>query len=132
MAGCEVRILIINGQTALQDSIIRNTKAIMTDKRMQAEVKVMNDDFGSRSREEIINSESTGSDLLMIGISQNKRAYTSEYINYINRLAALPASLLLLSPSDEFEEISLFENVLTKKNKRVLRWNRWIYHLYPL
>jgi hypothetical protein len=87
---------------------------------MQAEVLVVNDDFGSRTREEIINSESMGSDLLMIGISQNKRSYTTEYINYINRLANLPSSLLLLSPSDEFEEISLFENVLISTKREII------------
>jgi hypothetical protein len=110
----QARILVINSHTALQDSIIRNTNAIIKDMRLQAEVKVINDDFGSRTIEEIINSESSGADLLMIGISQNKNAYTTEYINYINRLAALPSSLLLLAPSDEFDEISLFENVQTK------------------
>ncbi len=116
----QVRILIINGQTAMHDSIIRNTKAIISDKRIKAEVTVVNDDFGSRTREEIINSESMGSDLLMIGISQNKRSYTTEYISYINRLANLPSSLLLLSPSNEFEEISLFENILSHTKQEIV------------
>ncbi len=110
----KARILIINGQTAMEDSIIRNTNIILSDKRINAEVKVINNDFGSHSREEIINTESMGADLLLLGISQNKSSYSTEYIKYINRLSNLPSSFLLLSPANEFDEISLFKNLQSK------------------
>ena len=109
-----IRILIINSDSSLNESIIRNTNAILTEKRMSAEVKVLSDDFGSRSREEIIHSESLNSDLLILGLSQNKSVLTKEYIGSINQLSKLPASLLLLSPSVEFEEINLLENLKSK------------------
>ena len=78
-----IRILIINSDTSLNESIIRNTNAILTEKRISAEVKVLSDDFGSRSREEIINSESLSADLLILGLSQNKSVFTKEYIGTI-------------------------------------------------
>jgi amino acid transporter len=117
------RILIINGQTAIEDSLIRNTKDILLEARIQADVKIINNDFGSRTREEIIQAESSQADLLMLGISQNKNDYTVEYINYINRISSLSASLLLLSPSREFEEISLFENLQTINTEEIFEVN---------
>ncbi len=106
-----IRILHINSDTSLNESIIRNTNAILTEKRMSAEVKIISDDFGSRSRMEIINSESVRADLLVLGLSQNKSVITKEYIGTINTLSRLPASLMLLSPSTDFEEINLVENL---------------------
>jgi amino acid transporter len=109
-----LRILHINSDTSLNESIIRNTNAILTEKRMNADVKVISDDFGSRSRMEIINSESVNADLLILGLSQNKSLITEEYIGMVNTLSRLPASLMLLSPSTDFEEINLVENLKLK------------------
>ncbi len=85
----EVRILIINNDTSLNEGIIRNTNAISDGKTNAAQkLRVISDDFGSRSREELINSESLGADLLVLGLSQNKSVLTKEYIGSINRLSS--------------------------------------------
>ncbi|GAF03305.1 amino acid permease [Saccharicrinis fermentans] len=114
-----VRILIINSDTSLNDSIYRNTHAVLADKRIRAEVKVLSDDFGSRTKEDIINSESIDVDLIILGISPKNTALTNNYINRINNICKLPASLLLLSPSSEFEEINLLEHLHTEHTQEL-------------
>ena len=47
----EIRILIINNDTSLTEKIYRNTAALIDEKRMKAEIKIISDDFGSRSKE---------------------------------------------------------------------------------
>ena len=110
----KVRILIINSDTSLHDNLYRNTNAILIEKRIKAEVKVINDDFGSRRKEEILDSESHDTDLIILGLSEKNTSYRPEYIEKINRICDLPGSVLLLSPSPEFEEINLLERHASK------------------
>lgn len=105
-----VRILIINNNSSLDDKIYRDTAALLNEKRMQASVKVLRDDFGTRNMESIINKESEGTDLILIGLTPKSEAYTKKYVTTINSIARMPASLLLLSPSDEFEEIEIISS----------------------
>ncbi|MCU4164367.1 hypothetical protein [Carboxylicivirga caseinilyticus] len=104
-----VRIIIINNDTALEDSIYRNTYALLQDKRMQAEVKVLSNDFGTRKLEEIIQTESANTDLLFLGLSPKEKSYKPEYIEKINSICQLPCSVLILSPSPEFEETNIVD-----------------------
>ncbi|MBN1253263.1 MAG: amino acid permease, partial [Bacteroidales bacterium] len=113
----ETRILIINNETSLTDRIYRSTKTLLDEKRMYAEVKIINDDFGSRSKESIINTESANANLILIGLSQKTNVYTKKYIESINNIAELPSSLLILSPSDEFEEINVVDYSFKKETK---------------
>lgn len=111
----EVRILIINNDNSITDRIYRNTAALLNEKRMLAEIKIINDDFGTRSRESIINSESVDADLIFFGLSERYNTYTSKYITSVNKLCELSASLLFLKPSDEFETINLIDTVVKKE-----------------
>lgn len=117
----KIRIMIINSDTSLNDSIYRNTNAILDEKRIKAEVRVLSDDFGSRTKEDIFNSESVDADLVMLGLSQRNTAFTNEYIKQINNISSLPASLLILSPSSEFEEINLIARQRTKSQLEPLQ-----------
>ncbi len=104
-----VRIIIINSDTSLHDGLYRNTNAILLEKRINAEVKVISDDFGSRTKEEIINTESVNTALIVLGLSQKSSSYYPEYIQKVNAICEIPASILLLSPAEEFEEINLLD-----------------------
>src|SRR5690606_34654349 len=53
-----LRILIINSDNKITDKLYRNTTILLEEKRINAEVKIISDDFGTRSKEMIINSES--------------------------------------------------------------------------
>ncbi len=109
-----LRILIINSDNRLTDKLYKNTSTLLEEKRIEAEVKIINDDFGTRSKETIINSESANADLIVLGISPKSSSYTGKYISSISQITNLPSSILVLSPSEEFEEV----NILSVPEKR--------------
>lgn len=111
-----VRLLIINSDSSLNDSIYRNTSALLNEQRLKIEIKILSDDFGSRTKEDIIHSESTEADLVILGMSPKDSAHTNEYIQTINKLTSRSSSLLLLRPSNEFEEINLIDTAILKVN----------------
>ncbi|MDD2562629.1 MAG: amino acid permease [Salinivirgaceae bacterium] len=107
----QVRIMVINSDTSQEEHIIRNTNSILSEKRMKAEVCVLSDDFGSRSTHDIIQSESNEADLIILGVSQKKALFTDTIVADI--LSYEPSSLIL-SSTDEFEEITIVEKVAQK------------------
>lgn len=114
-----LRILMIIRDKNKTESIYRNTKILLDEMRLEAEVKILNDDFGSRTKEMIINSESKTADLIVLGVSNNLIPYNKEYIENISKISELPASLLILSPSEEFEEVNLIDSkVKTKESEQ--------------
>jgi amino acid transporter len=115
----EVRILIIDNDSSITDRIYRNTSSLLTEKRISAEIKIINDDFGTRSKESIIHSESANADLILVGLSQKYETYTSKYISSVNHIAEIAASVLFLYPSDEFEEINLVDSPIKKEETRL-------------
>jgi amino acid transporter len=103
----KVRILIINNNTFVGDTLQRDIKELLVDRRLSADIKIIGNDFGTRTKESIISTESQDADLVLLGLSQKNEAYSSEYIKAVNQLTEIPASLLFLSPSDEFDPIDL-------------------------
>ncbi|PKQ63363.1 hypothetical protein BZG02_08220 [Labilibaculum filiforme] len=113
----KIRILIINNNTFIGDTLQRNIKELLVDRRIVADIKIIGNDFGTRTKESIICTESRDADLVLLGLSQKNEAYSSEYINTVNQLTELPASLLFLSPSNEFEVIDLISPLTDAKTK---------------
>jgi len=111
----KIRILVINNNTFAGDTLQRNIKELLVDRRMTAEIKIIGNDFGTHTKESIIGTESHNADLVLLGLSQKNEAYSSEYINSVNKLTELPASLLFLSPSDEFDVIDLISPLADAK-----------------
>jgi amino acid transporter len=110
-----IRIMIINNDTSVNDIIYRNTDAFLSENRIKAEIKIVSNDFGSRSKASLIRSASAETDLVLLGLSHTNKSYTPEYIEEISKMADIPSSLLFLRPTDEFEEINLVD-ALAKTN----------------
>ncbi len=100
-----VRILVINNDKTITDRIHKGIKAVLDEKRMEAEIKIIANDFGTRSNEMIIIDESEKTDLVLLGISEITIESTEQYVEKVNYLSNLHSSLLILSPSEEFEPL---------------------------
>ncbi|WP_346855376.1 amino acid permease [uncultured Draconibacterium sp.] len=109
-----IRILVINNDNKLTDKLYKNTLALLEEKRIDAEVKIISDDFGTRSKEMIINTESLNADLIILGISPKTASYTEQYIKTVSEISDLPSSILVLSPSNEFEEINILGSTVRR------------------
>jgi amino acid transporter len=100
-----VRVIVINNDKTITDRIHKGIKLILEEKRMEAEIKIIGNDFGARSNEMIIMDESEKTDLVLIGISEITIESTGKFVERVNYLSNLHASLLILSPSTEFESL---------------------------
>ncbi len=109
-----LRIMIINSDTTITDRLHRNTAILLEEARINAEIKIIENGFENRNNEMIIKTESANTDLILIGVSHRTNTYTRDYIETINNISSLPASLLILSPSSEFEEINLVDSMVRK------------------
>ena len=125
-----LRILIINPNSQNTDRLYRNTKILLEEKRIEASVKIISDDFGNRSLDLVIKSESTEADLIILGISSNQSNYQKEYIEKINKISELNSSIMILSPSDEFEEVNLID--IPIKNKSIETESSVLPNLKPI
>ncbi len=106
----KVRIIIINNDITKTDRLYRKTTMLLEERRINASVKVISDEIGTRSNQMIISTESANADLVMLGMAHLTITYAGEYIESISHVSELPASLLILNPSEEFEEINFIES----------------------
>lgn len=109
-----LRILVINNDATITDRIHRNSSILLEEARINAEIKIIENSFENRTKEMIIKTESANTDLVILGVSSRIKKYTSDYIETINNISILPASLLVISPSSEFEEINLIDSAIKK------------------
>ncbi|MBW6492571.1 MAG: amino acid permease [Lentimicrobium sp.] len=110
-----VRILVINSDKTITDRIYTGIRSVLDEKRMEAEIKIIANEFGSRSNEMIIIDESERTDLVLMGISEITIESAGQYVERINYLSNLHASLLILSPSKEFEPLDF----ITQSSQKV-------------
>jgi len=126
----KVRILIINNNKTIYDKLYRNTVILLDEKRINAEVKIVYNENTTKSNQLIINEESATADLILLGFPQKSLEYTAKYIESISQISELPASLLILNPSNEFEEINLLDSSIKKNIEEIT--NSVIPDLKPL
>jgi hypothetical protein len=69
----KARILIVNPLNEQRDIIYRNTSAILENMRIQADIKIINNQIEQRSFYEIIQVESVNSDLIFLGLPDIKK-----------------------------------------------------------
>lgn len=114
-----VRIMVINNDITIIDRIHKGIKSVLEEKRMDAEIKIIDNEFGTRSTEMIIIDESEKTDLVLLGISEITIESTEQYVEKVNYLSNLRSSLLILSPSEEFESLD-FVTQSTPKHKEII------------
>ncbi len=75
--------------------------------RIDAEIKIINNGIEKRSTTEIIQSESSQSDLTIIGISEESTSTPTAYIEKMNSFMDNFGSVILIHSSSVFEEIDI-------------------------
>lgn len=97
------RILIVIDQSALANKVFRNMNHILSEHRLNAQVKVVNNAIEKRPFPEILKTESSATDLVMMGIPEFTQPAREDFIMNIERLIVPLGSVLLLSASSRFK-----------------------------
>ncbi|GAB4372310.1 MAG: hypothetical protein Kow0042_15550 [Calditrichia bacterium] len=97
------RILIVIQESALANKVFRNMNHILTERRLNAQVKVINNAVEKRSFSEILTAESAESDLVILGLPQFSSGTNGQFIAQMNQLIEPLGSVLLISAASNFK-----------------------------
>lgn len=103
----EVRFIVISQNSSIVNRAYKNLTQIIEQYRINATVRIINNEIEQRKPVEIILSESAESDLILFGIPDISEQNSQSFINSINELTANLGTVLLVRASSKFEELSI-------------------------
>jgi len=103
----KTRILVINPINEQREAIQRNTRAILENMRISAEVKVINNQIEKRSFYDIVQVESVNSDLILLGLPEIEKGTEEQFVRETNKLCGDIGTVMLLKASTNFKKLHI-------------------------
>lgn len=103
----KARILIVNPVNDQKEVILRNTRNILDNMRIQAEVKVINNQIEQRSFYDIVQVESVNSDLIFMGLPDISSGTEQTFVEETNKLCQDIGTVILLKASTNFKKLRI-------------------------
>jgi amino acid transporter len=103
----QARILIINPINDEKERLIKDAEKVLEKYRMDAEIKVLNNQIEQRPVNEIIQVESSNSDLVFFGIPEVFDGQEQQYVENVNELCQNIGTVVLVKASSYFKEIEI-------------------------
>ncbi len=114
------RILVVNPMNEQKETIQRNTRAILDNMRISAEIKVINNQIEKRSFYDIIQVESVNSDLIFLGLPEIEEGSKEQFVNETNKLCGDIGTVILLKASTNFKKLHIgIKNTLLSQIDRL-------------
>ncbi|MFW6019844.1 MAG: amino acid permease [Bacteroidales bacterium] len=102
-----LRLMIINPVNQQKENIYLETEHILSNLRVKADIKIINNEIENKPLNDIIRVESVNSDLIFLGLSHIQKENTEEYIQNINNLCEGLGTVILVSASSKIKPIEL-------------------------
>lgn len=102
-----VRILLINPENEKKDELYENTSKILENLRIDASIKIINNQIEQRPVNEIILIESFETDLIFLGISEVKKGDEFRYVETVNKLCQNVGTVVLVKASSYFKNFEI-------------------------
>jgi len=103
----ELRVIFIIEDGANQEKIYKNAQQVIDQYRIDAEIKIINNGIERKSTTEIIQGESSQTDLTILGISEETSSRPAAYIEKMNSFMENFGSVMLIHSSSFFEKIDV-------------------------
>jgi amino acid transporter/tRNA A37 N6-isopentenylltransferase MiaA len=114
-----LRVLFIIEDGGNPENIYKNAQQVLDQYRIDAEIKIINNGIERRSPNEIIQSESTQSDLTILGISEESTSTPTAYIEKMNSFMDNFGSVILIHSSSFFEKIDIGISRIVEAEKEI-------------
>ncbi|MCG8575130.1 MAG: hypothetical protein MI810_09625 [Flavobacteriales bacterium] len=102
-----IRILLIN-DTNVDYKILENRIQYVVDQfRVQAEIKIINNEVDQKSTYELMKVHSSEADLIFVGIPEIEEGGTRRFVEKTNNLVGVIGTTLLVKASSQFDETDL-------------------------
>jgi len=115
-----LRVLFIVEDGANPEKIYKNAQQVLDQYRIDAEIKIINNGIERKSPTEIIQSESSQSDLTIIGISDESTSTPTAYIEKMNTFLDNFGSVIIIHSSSFFEDIDIGLSRVVGTEKEIL------------
>ncbi|MCF8364274.1 MAG: hypothetical protein K9H16_00740 [Bacteroidales bacterium] len=103
----KARILIVNPVNEHREIIYRNTHSIIENMRINADIKIINNQIEQRSFYEIVQVESVNSDLIFLGLPDIKKGDETTFVEETNKLCKDIGTVVLIKASTNFKELRI-------------------------
>jgi len=103
----KARILIVNPINEQREIIYRNTSSILENMRIQADIKIINNQIEQRSFYEIVQVESVNSDLIFLGLPDINKGEEATFVEETNKLCKDIGTVILLRASTNFKQLKI-------------------------
>ncbi len=103
----KIRLLIVNFENEKASYIQRGADEILARMRLDAEVKVINNQIDQKPIYDIIRVESKSADIVFVGIPQIKEADEADFVEKTNLLLKEIGTVVLIKASTVFNNLSL-------------------------
>ncbi len=100
----KARIIIVNPVNEQREIIYRNTRSIIDNMRIQAEIKIINNQVEQRSFYDIVQVESVNSDLIFLGLPKISQGEEETFVEETNQLCKDIGTVVLLRASTNFKK----------------------------
>jgi len=102
-----IRILMVNPINDEKEILIKDVEHVLENVRMDAEIKVINNQIEKRPINELIEVESSNSDIVFLGIPMIRSGEEQNYVNQVNRLCENVGTVVLVKASSYFKDLEI-------------------------
>lgn len=108
-ANAKIRLLIVNQNNDLSNSIHENAQHVLDNLRISADLMIINNEIEQRSFYDIIQVESVDTDLTFLGFAPIIKGEEEKFVEKINILCRNIGTVAIINASSEFKSLSLGE-----------------------
>ncbi len=101
------RLIIVNPVNEMHEQIYRKAEKILDNLRIDAEIKIINNQIDKRSYYDIVQVESVDSDLIFMGIESVEDDQIGDYRERINELCKSIGTVILSGASSHFKDLHI-------------------------
>jgi amino acid transporter len=106
-SNAHIRLIIVNPINEMHQSIYRKAESILSNLRLDAEIKVINNQIDKRSFYDIVQIESVNSDLIFMGTEKVDEDKFEAFVKRINELCENIGTVILSNASTNFKEMKV-------------------------
>ncbi|MBN1463767.1 MAG: hypothetical protein JW922_08870, partial [Paludibacteraceae bacterium] len=103
----EIRLLIVNDQIELTSTIYENSKNILENLRIKANIIIIDNEIEQKSFYDIIKKESLDSDLIFLGFPHLEQGHEQDFVERTNKLCADIGTVVLIKSASLFKETNM-------------------------
>ncbi len=108
-AQAKIRLLIVNPHNDLSASIYETTSHVLEGLRIDAELRIINNEMEQRSFYDIIKIESVETDLIFLGLPQIEIGKEEEFVKHTNALCHDIGTVVITQASSQFKDLNFGE-----------------------